>query len=69
MRTRLCNERNLLSRIRLHAFPPGLHPKCQVPTSNETAVVAELMGDELLMRVLGIESQDVKRASDTADGH
>jgi hypothetical protein len=59
----------ILSCKRFHAFPPELHPKCQVPTPKETAVVAELMGDELLMRVLGIEGQDVKRASDAADGH
>jgi hypothetical protein len=44
-------------------------PKCQVPTPNETAVVAELIGDEPLMRVLGIENQDVKLAPDAADGH
>ena len=44
-------------------------PKCQVPNPNEIAVVAELMGDEPLMRVLGIESQDVKLAPDAADGH
>jgi hypothetical protein len=66
MHTRLSNE---CVPYDPHTFPPGLRPKRQEPTPNETAVVAELMGDQPLVRVLGIDSQDVKRASETADGH